>query len=263
VLSLPGTRRPTIRIDETKTVRVEFEPDYGRALTRDVHLAYSTEINDVLLSALGQALGDWLGAGQIRIQLEGHGRDEFTRDINIDRTVGWFTTLYPVLLKTGFSNPGEHLAETKEMLRQVPQKGRGYGTLRYLAGLGEADRSALETQADIVFNYLGRLSEHERKLDAIGSGRAIGGRNHRAEPISFEGMMLGDRLYFHIHYDGIRFTDQSINALAGHYRSRLEQLVEHCLRQESRRYTASDFGNVKMTSSELQEILGSSDDNVA
>ena len=101
----------------------------------------------------------WTGEERLLVQMEGHGREEelFT-GVDLTRTVGWFTTLYPVLLDVrGAAGPGERLKAVKEQLRALPGHGLGYGALRYL-GSGEA-RAALGAQpeAEVHFEYLGQV----------------------------------------------------------------------------------------------------------
>ena len=69
-----------------------------RALLQEVPVAYRTEITDVLLTALAQAVSRWTGASATLVELEGHGREPLFDDVDLSRTVGWFTSLYPVVL---------------------------------------------------------------------------------------------------------------------------------------------------------------------
>ncbi|MBE0344492.1 hypothetical protein E4V51_33510, partial [Paenibacillus sp. 28ISP30-2] len=70
-------------------------------LLKQAHRAYNTEVNDLLLTALGLAIHSWTGAERVLVNLEGHGREAILPEVDITRTVGWFTSLYPVLLETG------------------------------------------------------------------------------------------------------------------------------------------------------------------
>ncbi|MGV8295394.1 condensation domain-containing protein, partial [Pseudomonas aeruginosa] len=111
-------------------------------------------VNDLLLTALARVVCRWSGRAEVLVRLEGHGREDLFEDIDLTRTVGWFTSLYPVRL-----SPRQNLADSvkaiKEQLRAIPSRGIGYGLLRYL-GSAEARRT-LETlpEGEIVFNYLG------------------------------------------------------------------------------------------------------------
>lgn len=95
------------------------------------------------------------------VDLEGHGREAIANNIDLSRTVGWFTTIFPVLLTLeGISHPGEALKAVKEQLRNVPNRGIGYGVLRYLC-----QDATIITQmqtlppAQVRFNYLGQFDQ--------------------------------------------------------------------------------------------------------
>ena len=102
-------------------------------LLGSVNGAYNTQINDILLSALVKVLGEWAENRNILIDLEGHGREDLFVDVDLSRTVGWFTSIFPVLLQIpDIQQPGEIIKSIKEQLRAIPQKGIGYGILKYL-----------------------------------------------------------------------------------------------------------------------------------
>src|SRR6185503_20884979 len=98
----------------------------------------------------------WNNTPVLRVDLEGHGREDLFEDVDLSRTVGWFTTLFPVMLDIRrISHPGEALQAVKEQLRQVPNHGIGYGLLRYLnedPQVGQQLREQLKTE--ISFNYM-------------------------------------------------------------------------------------------------------------
>ena len=101
-----------------------------RQLLQRAGQAYRTQVNDLLLTALAQAVADWSAQADCLVLLEGHGREALFDDIDLSRTVGWFTSLFPVRLKAA-PTPGEAIKAVKEQLRAVPDKGVGYGVLRY------------------------------------------------------------------------------------------------------------------------------------
>ena len=124
-------------------------------LLQQVPEVYHTQINDVLLTALGEAMGKWTGSDEVLVDVEGHGREEIGEGVDVTRTVGWFTTIYPVVLERGGSGSGsgngsgragvvgEGLKRVKEQLRGMPgQRGMGYGLLRYGAGNEEIAQEA-------------------------------------------------------------------------------------------------------------------------
>src|SRR5262249_54991766 len=141
------------------SVVTTLTPEETGALLHEVPEVYRTQINDVLLTALAEVLAGWTGSGQVLVNLEGHGREDIALDLDVSRTVGWFTTLYPVLLDLqGVAGPGVRLRAVKEQLRSVPQRGLGYGLLRYLgddAGVAVALREL--PSAQVCFNYFGQV----------------------------------------------------------------------------------------------------------
>ena len=130
---------------EVSVYRSELSEDDTRKLLHDVGKAYNTQINDILLAALGMAVHDVTGQNKVAVSLEAHGRESIHKKLDIDRTVGWFTTVYPVILNCTDSIE-DSIIDTKEMLRKVPNQGIGYSLL-----------SNNGVSADICFNYLGEM----------------------------------------------------------------------------------------------------------
>ncbi|MDB4867900.1 MAG: lchAA, partial [Cohnella sp.] len=121
------------RMRNTRTVEFWLTASETERLTTRVHQAYHTEMNDILLTALGLAMREWCGDHKILVNLEGHGREEIIEGMNLSRTVGWFTTQYPVVLELPYgADTGKQIKRVKEDLRHIPHKGIGYGLLRYL-----------------------------------------------------------------------------------------------------------------------------------
>ncbi|WP_254058969.1 condensation domain-containing protein, partial [Pseudomonas aeruginosa] len=138
------------------SVQSRFDRSLTERLLKQAPAAYRTQVNDLLLTALARVVCRWSGASSSLVQLEGHGREELFADIDLSRTVGWFTSLFPVRLSP-VADLGESLKAIKEQLRAIPDKGLGYGLLRYLAGEESARVLAGLPQARITFNYLGQF----------------------------------------------------------------------------------------------------------
>ncbi|WP_237714561.1 condensation domain-containing protein, partial [Paenibacillus polymyxa] len=145
---------------DSEVLTVAWTEAETEQLLKQAHRTYNTEVNDLLLTALGLAVHHWTGAGQVLVNLEGHGREAILPEVDITRTVGWFTSLYPVLLETGKEMTlAQRIKETKEGLRRIPHKGLTYGIWRYLSptfGTGEARAIA---EPEISFNYLGQVDQ--------------------------------------------------------------------------------------------------------
>jgi amino acid adenylation domain-containing protein/non-ribosomal peptide synthase protein (TIGR01720 family) len=147
-------------IRQSRTQQSVLTGDDTRILLHDAS-AHGAHVGDVLLAALVHALGAWTGAQTWRIDLEGHGRDVeiagMPADVDVSRTVGWFTSLYPVRL-TADADPAATLRSTMMALRQVPLNGIGYGVLRYL-DLGDGSPLHDAAPAELLFNYLGQADD--------------------------------------------------------------------------------------------------------
>ncbi|WP_051796164.1 non-ribosomal peptide synthetase [Streptomyces sp. NRRL S-87] len=154
-------RRDTLETAGRLTLRLPAE--VTRDLLTVVPAAFHAEVDDVLLTAFALAYRRWRGDGPVLLDLEGHGREESAvPGADLSRTVGWFTSLYPVRLDAGpaggpDADPGAALKSVKEQLRAVPGKGIGYGMLRHLHPRG-AERLAPLGAPQIGFNYLGRFA---------------------------------------------------------------------------------------------------------
>ena len=146
------------------TVSVELPEAATRALLRQAPAAYRTRVDELLLTALARVLVRSTGGERVLLDIEGHGREETLvgdlsgAGVDLSRTVGWFTTLYPVALDlSGAADSGAAIQAVKEQLRAIPGKGLGYGLLRFLG-----DPEAVSTLADrpgpeVSFNYLGQV----------------------------------------------------------------------------------------------------------
>ncbi len=259
ICSLPSTIVPSLeenseRAPDFRKVTIVIARSYGQLLLREVHKAYTTETNDVLLAALGLALSDWLGSGPFRVHLEGHGREDIVPGLNVTRTVGWFTSLFPIALVGAKAGPGAYLRQTKEMLRRIPNRGIGYGILRYLTE-GEG-RHALRAPGEFVFNYLGDIGEAPPTLPrAVVADCPISPENRRPFAINMDGLMQSEEIIFHLNYDSTRLAGKQIERFAAAYRKRLEELIEHCAAQTVRVYTASDLGDPTLNEQDLNELI--------
>jgi amino acid adenylation domain-containing protein/non-ribosomal peptide synthase protein (TIGR01720 family) len=231
-----------------RVVKRSLNAEETRALLQDVPKAYRTQINDILLSALAIAFERWKGIKDLLISLESHGREDVFEDVSLSRTVGWFTSCFPLLLHT---EPNEHCADTlvrtKEQLRQLPQHGLGYWLLRYLSD-DDAIKAQLRAlpQPKVRFNYLGQFDQvvsgssiFRRARESYGPTRSLKG--HRDHELVFEGLIAEGLLHFEVTYSAQLHHQANIEALADHYIRALRELIAHCLEPDAGRFTPSDF----------------------
>jgi non-ribosomal peptide synthase protein (TIGR01720 family) len=147
------------RVGSVRELRVSLSEKETEKLLHDVPRGCGTQIDDALLAALALALRRWTGADRLLIDMERHGREPLFDDVDLSRTVGWFTSLFPLPLDLRrVQSPSRALASVAGQLRRIPDKGIAYGVLRYLSddrGTVAALRSLPERT--LSFNYLGQL----------------------------------------------------------------------------------------------------------
>ncbi len=231
---------------DTVYASLELDQEKTKELLQQSNRAYNTQVNDLLLTALGYALSEVSGNRTNHIVLEGHGREEIDSTIDITRTVGWFTTMYPVRLEIreelDFS-----IKNIKEMVRQVPNKGVGYGAI-----IGYKDKTILPK---VSFNYLGQFDKEDREIleeysdgevnrlwviTNENSGISVDFRNQDYNIININGLVIEGSLQFSIASKlGQSITDK----IAKSFKQKLEEIIAHCIHKNMIEYTMSDFND--------------------
>ena len=223
------------------TVSMALNVEETSALIQRVPQAYNTQINDVLLSTLTMALTRWSGQSTVFIYLEGHGREELFEGVDLSRTIGWFTTLFPVRLDLhGRTGTGDILKSIKEQLRAVPQSGIGFGLLRYLSGNEEAVAllRALP-KPEVVFNYLGQFdqtlsADSVFKLVHESTGPVHSPRAQRSNFLEVNGMVADGRLQLTWSYSENVYRRSTVERLAQNYMEALREIIRHCTSSEAK-----------------------------
>ncbi|MEV4973752.1 amino acid adenylation domain-containing protein [Streptomyces scopuliridis] len=207
---------------------VELDASDTEALVRTVPAAFRVRSEDILLTALGASLSGWAGDG-VTIDLEGHGREELFDDLDLSRTVGWFTTLHPVHLSVpGDQPPRARVKLVGRRLRAVPGHGLGYGALRHL----KREPALTGTDApQVVFNYLGRFDDAPGAADG-GPVRAVlpavaqqSDRAERPHLLDITGVVIGGRFRLAIRYSSAIHHEHSIAGLSGDFLREVRALL--------------------------------------
>lgn len=247
---------------QTDTVVVSLTVNETEALLHEVPKAYQTQINDVLLAALFEAFGKWTGSSELLLDLEGHGREPLSGDIDVSRTVGWFTSIFPVLLRTDSSaSEGELLKSIKEQLRSIPNRGIGYGLLRYLSGDPELERRlSVQEPSEVSFNYLGQLSSAPANGDNSGlavesSGRPRSPRQKRRYLLEINASVIAGRLEIHWTFANSIHRQTTTDNLAQAFLHSLRSLIAHCLSANAGGYTPSDFSKARLNQASLDRLV--------
>ncbi|HSV66607.1 MAG TPA: amino acid adenylation domain-containing protein [Mycobacteriales bacterium] len=240
--------------ERTVTARLATGPT--KTLLHDVSAAYRTRVDDLLLSALGRVLSRWTGCERIALELEGHGREELFDDVDLSRSVGWFTTLYPFTMGIPAGGWGSVIKSVKEQLRAVPDRGLGYGALRYLGNAALPEHHPL-----LRFNYLGRfdLAGSDDPLRGPLTGIALDkhattGGSPCLDVTAL--VMAGGELELEWTYAPGAHDERTVARLADETVAALREIIEHRAEPGSGGCTPSDFPLAQVGQAELDRITG-------
>lgn len=219
---------------------------------------HNLQINEVLLTALSLTLARWTGQYTTLIDLEGHGREDLAGDIVVSRTIGWFTSLFPLFLELKASmTAGDALLAVKEQVRSMPHHGIGYGVLRYLR---HDPLLQAFPRAEVNFNYLGQFQQIFTPSSLFTS--ALGPLDGLDNPPEAPAYRLGitaqvrqNQLHLCWRYKDQHYHQATIEKLAEDFLDIVRDLVQYCQTSEMSIYTPSDFPDIAVSQQELDGLL--------
>ncbi|MFE9411577.1 non-ribosomal peptide synthase/polyketide synthase [Streptomyces sp. NPDC006704] len=260
-VDLPGTPLA----GSVRTVRTRLDAATTEALLRRVPGAYRTQVNDVLLSALGRVLADWAGAPHITVALEGHGREEHLVDgADLARTVGWFTSQFPVTLTpmgpAGAPDWAATLKSVKEGLRAVPRRGLGHEALGRLGSPSPQARALAELPLpQVCFTYHGQW-ESGAGGDFAPAADVPPGDIEPAQPLDHlldvSAVVSDGALEITWHYSDQVHRESTVRALADGMLGALTEVTEHCARPDAGGRTPCDFPLARLDQEAVDRLVG-------
>ncbi len=261
---LPKDTAVAVRTNKN-SIRMELTAEDSEKLLKQVNKAYNTEINDILLTALGLAVKKWTGEGRVLINLEGHGREAILKDIDISRTVGWFTAQYPVVLDMdGQKDLGNWIKSVKESLRSIPNKGIGHGMIQYLTSPEHKGTIKFQLQPEMSFNYLGQF---DRDIDTgifaistLSAGRQISETMTSPYALSITVMVIAGKLTMDLAYDQNEYRKATVQKIARALQEFLIAIIRHCAAMNHTENTLSDFSASHLTDEKLDDIAAMVED---
>jgi amino acid adenylation domain-containing protein/non-ribosomal peptide synthase protein (TIGR01720 family) len=240
-------------------------------LLRDVPAKYHARIEEVLLAALFEGMRSWTGHRSLLVEFEGHGRESVLPELAITRTVGWFSTMYPVALRIaeqGEVTPAGILARVKEAMRAVPNRGIGYGVLRYLCD-DPAVREALAArpQPQIRFNYLGRF---DAQFDTTSmftlapevTGPMVDQGGSRPMDLYFQGHVVDGQAHFLLEYSDESHQEAEMTGVLHHFGEWLRDVIDNRDRIGAAALRESDFPEVAWRGSDFETLLADLDGGI-
>ena len=226
---------------------VSYDSDMTKTLLTEAQKPYNTTIDEFLLTAFLRAYSRWSGKRSLLLDMEGHGRENLFKDVDVSRTIGWFTNIYPVYLNLGKSiSPIESLKEIKEQCRAIPSKGMSFGMLRYLDPSQKNISTLEQIKSEISFNYLGQFDHKESEeselkpaRESVGLERGL--KNERDFSIDISASVRDKKMCVSWSYSRNIHINSTITLLATYFEEELRLLIEACTSSSKGEYTRSDF----------------------
>ncbi|GEM_PF-1247716 len=248
--------------ESKEKVVINIPAEKTEIVLQEVTRKLNTNMLELLLNAFGEALSRWDGKRKHIIGLEGHGREDIFDDVDISRTVGWFTSTYPVLidLKDAPDVLGS-LKYVKEQLRNIPHNGMGFGVLKYLSNNPEV-REIMNNipEPEIMFNYLGVFNREEEEKNKFKKAEESAGdernpQNLRPNLMEVTGNIADGELILHINYSKNYHEPETIEKLANLFQENILQIIESVKSGAELDISAVDFEDADITDDDLDDLL--------
>ncbi|MCB2311584.1 condensation domain-containing protein [Clostridium tagluense] len=247
-------------LKDREVLSINLSEEETNKLLNNTNQAFGTEINDILLTALALSGNETFGNSKILVELEGHGREQIINNIDISRTVGWFTSLFPVLLDVSYKdNLSRQIKEVKENLRKVPNKGIGYNILKNLLGRENIMELNLNYIPQVCFNYLGQFDAEINKSSFKASDEYAGNtqsQNRQAKyEIEINAMIAYNRFKISISYSKNQYKYETINSFLTNYKAKLCNIISLCIAHKDIEISPSDLGFKNLSIEQLENFF--------
>ncbi|GGD98641.1 non-ribosomal peptide synthetase [Paenibacillus nasutitermitis] len=241
-------------MNQCETVELVLTEDETQRLAAKADDAYRTRADELMLIALALTVREFAGSGDVHLELERHGREEIIEGLDVSRTVGWFTSLFPVRLAVPEAGLSAQIKGLKDQLRRIPNNGLCYGVLRHVTGELDGDSGKR-----VRFNYLGDF-EASFTGGMFGyaeeyTGRESGGCNELPCLLDIVAFTIGGRLRLSVTYSLSKFRRETAGRFARDYRDRLGAVIEHCCGRDRSEFTAADFETTSLSDDELDQLF--------
>ncbi|KEO82731.1 non-ribosomal peptide synthetase [Tumebacillus flagellatus] len=213
-----------VTIDEATTTR----------LLTEVTERHGTSIKEVLLTAMLRSVAAWTGQEWVGLATEGHGRDELAEDdgINLERTVGWFTSVYPFYARIEKNQPvAESVRQVVENLDNLPHGGASFNMLRYLSEQSDVrELFANFEMPKVCYNFFGQY-DNMRSLTLDWSPGVQFVENHPGDSenhfdILIRGRIRDGKLSMGYQFSTGRYHEDNIGRLMRLFEAEIQRIVQ-------------------------------------
>lgn len=217
----------TNTVRDSKTCKIVLGKEETEILLKKISNQYKASIVDILLSSLSFALYHWTGNRENAVIFEGHGREDLFDNISLQRTVGWFTSIYPIVLEAPESGGLiECLDKTMLVRNSIPNNGVGYSILRYLTDEENKEYMDWSLTPQVGFNYLGVTDMENRKglLEVVDSeyGSSASYDSERHFELELNSYISNEELKILLTYNSKAYKPETINRLIHSYKEKLQ-----------------------------------------
>ena len=241
-------------------VSASLTAEETQLLLDDARKAWNAQVDELLLTATAKAFVNWTGQPSLQLDLEGHGREEFVEGIDVSRTAGWFTTMYPAVLQPAAgARPRSAIKSVKDQLRAIPNRGMNYGLLRYLNAEAQLRLKRLPP-SEIVFLYLGTADQSEsgssllrRANESRGPAHAPG--NQRPHLMEIMAGVASDQLTVSIVYSSNLHRRETAQSLVADLIESLRLLIRQRPTAAAGGLTPADFPLADLDQRALERIV--------
>ncbi|MGF9989485.1 amino acid adenylation domain-containing protein [Bacillus mycoides] len=246
-------KKPQTKEFTLKTLVIELDEKYTNEILYEAGRAYNTEINDILITGLVRAIQKQTKNQTVAINMEGHGREQIHKDIKNDRTIGWFTSEYPVVVENLGYSISKDIVHIKETVRKIPNRGMGNLILQSFS-----PELFNEIDPDITFNYLGEFGqEYQDRVFSTSSmpkARDKSMLNAFRTPITINGLIINKNLKMEVTYEENVFETDFVQQLMNQFIEQLKEVITYCKEQKERHNTVSDFGEYDWSNEEFEKV---------
>lgn len=235
--------------EQITTVSVSFEEKLTGMLQSSALEAYGNKVEELLITAVTLVLADWTNTSNTSLLLERHGRETLDHDLDLSDTIGWFTAFFPCLFNLCTGDYGKSLMAVKDKMRTIPNGGIGYGIHKYISQTLKPEK-----EPEVVFNYLG-VRKNRTQTEFYPAAITRHPKSERNYLLEINSFITADNLQFHLSYSNKAHKKESIDQFVLQLQKTLKAIVAHCMAQNERTYTPTDFKETDMSQNDLDNLM--------
>ena len=241
-------------VESSTCIELQLNQYLTQRLLTKANMAYNTEPKDLMILSLLRTIKEFTGIQDIIIELEGHGREDIFKGVDISRTTGWFTSLYPFYTHMLEDNLSNQIKKIKEEIRMIPNKGIGFGILKYISkDLNDSYKSSVR------FNFLGDFNSGDgnNHFDLLKEqlGNDFDKDNKLSSGIEMNCFVVDGKLNVLLTYSKNKFSENTMGRFLNNYMGDLETTINYCCEKESVSFTPSDFDTADISQDELDKLF--------